>query len=90
MHRFVILGLALALPIAAQAQAQQEETIETLASEDEAKGVQDAVGRVNCRAQAVEKESDTLYEVDDAECDIGQYDIKLDDKFNVISMTRDE
>jgi hypothetical protein len=90
MHRLVILGLALALPIAAQAQAQQEETIETLASENEAQGVQDAIGRINCRAQAVEKESDTLYEVDDAKCDIGQYDIKLDDKFNIISLTRDE
>jgi hypothetical protein len=71
-------------------QAQERETIETLASEDEAQGVQDAIERIKCRAQTVEKESDTLFEVDDAQCDIGQYDIKLDDKFNIISMTRDE
>ena len=90
MYRFAILGLALALPIAAQAQAQERDTIETLASENEAQRVQDAIGRINCRAETVEKESNSLYEVDDAKCDIGQYDIKLDEKFNIISMTRDE
>ena len=50
MHRFVILGLARALPVAAQAQAQERETVETLASEDEAQSVQDAIGRIKCRA----------------------------------------
>ena len=89
MYRFVILGLALALPMVVQAQAQERETVETLASEDEAQSVQDVIGRIKCRAETVEKESDTLFEVDDAQCDIGQYDIKLDDKFNIISMTRD-
>lgn len=38
----------------------------------------------------VEKESDTLFELDDATCAIGQYDIKLNENYDIISMTRDE
>ena len=57
---------------------------------DEVQRVQEAIGRIDCQAQTVEKESDTLYEIDDATCGIGQYDIKLNENFEIISMTRDE
>ena len=36
-----------------------------------------------------ETEGSSVYEVDDAKCKDGQYDIKLDKDFKVISVTRD-
>ena len=36
-----------------------------------------------------ETEGTSVYEVDDAKCKDGQYDIKLDKEFKVISITRD-
>jgi hypothetical protein len=36
-----------------------------------------------------ETEATGVYEVDDAKCTDGQYDIKLDNDFKVISITRD-
>jgi hypothetical protein len=37
----------------------------------------------------MEQEASAIYEVDDAMCGDGQYDIKLDKNFKVISITRD-
>ena len=36
-----------------------------------------------------EKEANSIYEVDDAQCPGGQYDIKLDKDFKVIVISRD-
>ena len=36
-----------------------------------------------------ENEASGVYEVDDAKCKDGQYDIKLDKDFKLVSMTRD-
>ena len=36
-----------------------------------------------------ENEATGVYEVDDAKCKDGQYDIKLDKEFKVIVITRD-
>ena len=36
-----------------------------------------------------ETEGSSYFEVDDANCRDGQYDIKLDKHFKIISMTRD-
>lgn len=36
-----------------------------------------------------EREASGVYEVDDAQCPGGQYDIKLDREFRVVSITRD-
>ena len=30
-----------------------------------------------------------MFEIDDAACEIGQYDIKLDGDYNITSMTKD-
>lgn len=76
-----VLSLALALPVASQ--------VQDTASADEADKVRDAISRVGCSAETVEKESDDLYEIDDAECEIGQYDIKLDGDFNIRAMIFD-
>ena len=44
-----------------------------------------------CSGGKMEKETEAtgVFEVDDAKCKDGQYDIKLDKDFKVISITRD-
>jgi hypothetical protein len=62
---------------------------ETMASDEEMTQVNVSLENIGCKAVEVEKEADNLFEVDDAECTVGQYDIKLDGEFNIISMTKD-
>ena len=62
---------------------------ETMASDEEMTKVNVTLEEIGCKAVEVEKEADNLFEVDDAECTIGQYDIKLDGEFNIVSMTKD-
>ena len=91
-HHLTILAALLAVaPGLALALAQEEEpdTVEELASEEEMAAVRESVGRIGCEAELIEKESDDLFEIDDAECEIGQYDLKLDGEYNIISMTAD-
>ncbi len=97
MHRpfavaAVFSGL-IALPAFAQAPtpapAVQPETIEMLASDTEMAGVRATLEKISCTAEVIEKENADLFEVDDAQCEIGQYDVKLDAAFSIISMTRD-
>ncbi|SMO95728.1 hypothetical protein [Paracoccus laeviglucosivorans] len=50
------------------------------------------MARISCKPDpeaSVENERDDLYEVDDAVCEIGQYDIKLNADFIITSMTLD-
>jgi hypothetical protein len=42
-----------------------------------------------CSGGNMGKEVSGIFEVDDAKCKGGQYDIKLDQEFRVISITRD-
>ena len=84
------VAATLALTLMASPTLAQDDTIETLASEAEVASVAETLAKIGCEASEVEKESATLFEVDDATCGIGQYDIKLDAAFNIISMTRDE
>ncbi len=57
--------------------------------EDMASG--DELARVGCQSgpEGVEEERADLFEVDDAQCEIGQYDIKLSGDFTITSMTLD-
>ncbi len=75
---------ALTLPAAAQ-------EIEEEATEDEIASVVEAIGGIGCELgpSAVEKESDSLFEIDDAACGDNQYDIKLDGDFTIVSITYD-
>lgn len=68
--------------------ANAQET-ETMASQEEAAKVNETLGKIGCKAGEVEKEASQLFEVDDAQCEIGQYDIKLDGEYNILSMTKD-
>lgn len=63
-----------------------------MATSDETAKVVEMIAKIGCKPDpqaGVEKERDDLYEVDDAQCDIGQYDIKLNDKFQITSLTLD-
>ena len=65
------------------------ETPVTPAEEEKIKAALEGFG---CSGGKIEKEDEDntlLYEVDDAKCKSGEYDIKLDKNFNVIIMLRD-
>ena len=65
---------------------------EEMASAEEVASIsiKEAIAMFNCEVpEEVEKESAELFELDDAVCQGGQYDIKLDENFTVISMTYD-
>jgi hypothetical protein len=57
----------------------------------EAEKIQAALKAWGCSGGTMEQETEAtgVYEVDDAKCTDGQYDIKLDNDFKVISITRD-
>ena len=84
------LSIALACLMAGGAMAQ-DATVEQTASAEETTSVTAALEQVNCALGEgeVEKESAELYEIDDAVCDAGQFDIKLNGAFEIVSMTRD-
>lgn len=91
MMKSVILAAcaALALGCAAYADDDDDETIGPQATAEEKAKVAEVIGKIGCKAEEVEKESDRLFEVDDAECEIGKYDIKLDGDYSILSLTRD-
>jgi hypothetical protein len=57
----------------------------------EAERIQATLKAWGCSGGTMEQETEAtgVYEVDDAKCTDGQYDIKLDKDFKVISITRD-
>ena len=57
----------------------------------EGEKIQAAIKNWGCTGGDMEKETEAtgVFEVDDADCHDGQYDIKLDDEFKVISITQD-
>jgi hypothetical protein len=62
---------------------------DTPVSAEEAAKIKTAIEVLGCSGGKMEKESSGYFEVDDAKCRDGQYDIKLDKDFKVIVMTRD-
>ena len=57
----------------------------------EAEKIKATLEALGCTGGKMEKETEGsgYFEVDDAKCRDGQYDIKLDKDFKMISMTRD-
>ncbi|KQT85358.1 hypothetical protein [Aurantimonas sp. Leaf443] len=82
--------LALFLATAALTAPALAQGADEMASAEEKAKVDEALAKVGCKAEEVEKESATLFEVDDAACDIGQYDIKLNGGYKITVMTLDE
>jgi hypothetical protein len=64
---------------------------DTPVSPAEAQKIKATLEAWGCLGGKMEKETEAsgIYEVDDAKCKDGQYDIKLDQEFKVISITRD-
>lgn len=60
-------------------------------SDEEGKKIQEAIAAVGCSGGEMEKESEGsgVFEVDDATCKGGQYDVKLDANYSITSMSRD-
>ena len=60
-------------------------------SEAEAAKIKAALAAWGCEGGEYEKETEatSVFEVDDAKCKGGQYDVKLDKDYNVLSLTRD-
>ncbi len=64
---------------------------DTPVSPAEAEKINAALQVLGCTGGKMEKETEasSYFEVDDAKCKDGQYDIKLDKDFKLISMSRD-
>jgi hypothetical protein len=79
----VALVLAFTLPVYAQ-QPQK-------ASKEEAEKVLAALKQIGCETEAdeIEKEKSGVFEIDDAKCKIGQYDIKVTPDYKILSITAD-
>lgn len=60
------------------------------ASPDEVKAIQEALAPFECTFDDVDKEADNRFEVDDAQCKMGQYDFKLDGDYRIILMDMDD
>lgn len=57
---------------------------------DEADKVKSALAAWGCEAGAeIEKEQSGIFELDDVKCKEGQYDVKVDKDFKLLSLTRD-
>lgn len=82
----VVLACAAALLLSATGAVAD---VEQKASKEEETKVKAAIAAIGCEADEIEKEDSGLFEIDDAKCKIGQYDIKLDKDFHITSMTRD-
>ncbi|MGH1418013.1 MAG: PepSY domain-containing protein [Hyphomicrobiaceae bacterium] len=82
------MALALALSICTTTAAFAD----SKPSDDEIAKINEAISVLGCSGGEIEKEDEAsgYYEVDDAKCQDGmQFDIKLDEKFRIIDLSRD-
>lgn len=88
LSRFARPAACALILMASPAAAQQ---IQDAPNDQEISQVGIALDRAGCRIGSVpvERERSGLYEVDDAICEFGQFDIKLDPEFAIVSMTSD-
>jgi hypothetical protein len=86
--KFIQIALA-AAGIIGSATALLADTPVTPAEEEKIKAALEAFGCTGGKIEKEDEDSTLLYEVDDAKCKSGEYDIKLDKNFNVIIMLRD-
>jgi hypothetical protein len=80
-----LISLAAALACSTFAHA------DTPVTPTEAEKIKTALEALSCSGGKMEKETEGsgYFEVDDAKCKDGQFDIKLDKDFKLIAMTRD-
>jgi uncharacterized tellurite resistance protein B-like protein len=79
------------LPLAAALLSNAVALADSPVSPEEAEKIKAAMEAFGCTGGKMEKETEAggTFEVDDAKCRDGQYDIKLDKDFKVIVLTRD-
>lgn len=58
-------------------------------SADEVAKIKAALAQIGCEGGDYDKEASGIFEIDDANCKIGPYDIKLDKDFNIRDMSCD-
>ncbi|MEN3791138.1 hypothetical protein [Fulvimarina sp. MAC3] len=90
MIKRLVLASAFAAASTVAFAQDSDDTVEEMASDEEVQMVNETLSKIGCEATAVEKESDNLFEVDDATCEIGQYDIKLNGDYQITVMSIDE
>lgn len=86
-----ITALAVAASLAGSA-ALADHLIQEPATAEETEAVAAALAGIGCElreGEPVEKEIGNLFEIDDAACGDGQYDVKLNATYDVISLTYD-
>jgi hypothetical protein len=85
------IRIAMALAAAGTIASTSALLADTPVTPAEAEKIKVALEAWGCTGGKMEKETEGsgYFEVDDAKCSGGQYDIKLDKDFKVISMTRD-
>jgi hypothetical protein len=88
MRRIVVLAL---LTVAAIGAAILNATADAPVSPADAEKIQAAIKPWGCSGGKMERETEAtgVFEVDDAKCPGGQYDLRLDKDFNVVVITRD-
>ncbi|MCC6735707.1 MAG: hypothetical protein IT534_06215 [Bauldia sp.] len=63
-----------------------------MATPEELAALNDVLAGIGCAINAeagVERETRDMYELDDVQCVAGQFDIKMDEFYTIITMTRD-
>jgi len=85
------IRIAMALAAAGTIASTSALLADTPVTPAEAEKIKAALEAWGCTGGKMEKETEGsgYFEVDDAKCRDGQYDIKLDKDFKVTSMTRD-
>ena len=86
--KFILMALA-AAGIIGSTTAPLADTPVTPTEEEKIKAALEAFGCTGGKMEKEDEDTALPYEVDDAKCKSGEYDIKLDKNFNVIMILRD-
>ncbi len=82
------IGLALAVALASTAVYADDDDDDDIPAADMAK-LKAALADIGCEdGEGFKRESEGVYEIDDAKCKMGTMDIKLDKDFNVLLISR--
>ncbi|MEG6508041.1 hypothetical protein V6C03_03570 [Methyloligella sp. 2.7D] len=87
MLKTMTFALALAGAVSFSGIALADEDIPP--SDEAVAKIKETLAKVGCKGGDYDHEKSGIYEIDDAECEIGPYDIKLDEDFNILMMSRD-
>jgi hypothetical protein len=82
------VGLALALMLAGTA-AYAEDDDDDKVPAAEVEKIEGVLSTLGCKGyQGIEKEDNGIYEIEDAKCEMGTMDIKIDKDYTVILISR--